>query len=271
MGYTAPREAGPKAIEAAERAVELDDGSAEAHRALAGVRTWTEWDWDGAEVEWRRALELDPKSADAHAAFAHFLVHMRRIDEAVAHSERALELDPLNAKRHGFYAVVLYHARRYDDAIAAARDAAAIQPSMPLGRHLKRGILFVKGKHDEWLAHQREKIARDPELMEAFEEGLAEGGHERAFRRLADLLAARLEESGGIVAPGGVRAGYIAKHHLYAGDYERTMDWLERSFEVHDPGLPYVATDPIFDSLHSDPRFQDLLRRMNLPQAEGGS
>jgi tetratricopeptide (TPR) repeat protein len=265
MGYTPPHEAGPKAIEAAERAVELDDGSAATHRALAGIRTWTEWNWAGAEVAWRRALELEPKSADHHAGFSHFLVVTGRIDEAVQHGERALELDPFNAKNHAFYAVVLYNDRRYDEAIAAARNALAIQPRIPLGRNVIRGSLFAKGMRDEWLAHQREWIARDPELAEAFEQGLAEAGHEGAFRRLAGILTARLEEAGGIVAPVGVYPLFVAKHYLYAGDYDIAMDFIEKSFEVHDPNLPYIAPEPLFDPLRSNPRFQDLLRRMNLP------
>jgi hypothetical protein len=128
-----------------------------------------------------------------------------------------------------------------------------------------RGALFAKGMREEWLAHQRERIARNPELVEAFEEGLAEAGHEGAFRRLADLLAARLEESGGIVAPGGVNAKTVATHYLYAGDYDRAMDWLERAYEAHTPTVLGVASDPVYDPLRSDPRFQDLLRKMNLP------
>jgi hypothetical protein len=84
-------------------------------------------------------------------------------------------------------------------------------------------------------------------------------------------LAARLEESGGIVAPGGVRSLYVAKHYLYAGDYNLAMDFIERAYAVHDPGMPYVVPDPIFDPLRSDPHFQDLLRRMNLPTTRASS
>jgi tetratricopeptide (TPR) repeat protein len=146
-----------------------------------------------------------------------------------------------------------------------ARKTLAIQPNMSDARNTLRGSLFAARMLDEWLADQRERIARDPELLEAFEQGLAQDGHEGAFRRLADILAARLEEAGGIVAPGGVRSFYVAKHYLYAGDYDLAMDFIEKAFEAHDPGMPYLAPDPIYDPLRSDPRFQDLLRRMNLP------
>jgi tetratricopeptide (TPR) repeat protein len=268
MGITAPHEAGPKAKAAALQAVTLDDSSAGAHEALAVVRYAIDWDWAGSEPEWRRAFELDPNAANTHAYFAHFLALTGRIDEAIPHSERALELDPFNALFQALYAVVLYNDRRYDEAIATARNALAMQQSLPPARNLLRGALFAKGMGDELLANQRERIARDPELVEAFEQGLAEAGYEGAMRLVADILAARLEDSGGIVAPGivrGVTPLEIAKHYLFAGDYDRAMDWTEKSFEVHDPGLPYVAPDPLFDPLRSDPRFQDLLRRMNLP------
>ena len=108
--------------------------------------------------------------------------------------------------------------------------------------------------------------------MEAFEQGLAEAGYESAQRLIADIMAARLEKPGGIVAPGGVYPTFVAKHYLYAGDYDVAMDFIERSFEVHDPNLPHIAApDPIFDPLRSNPRFQDLLRRMNLPTTSDGS
>ncbi len=260
MGLTAPHEAGPKAKALALQAIALDDSSAIAHHALAAVRTWTDWDWAGAEPEWRRALELDPNRANTHAYFAHFLAIMGRVDEAIPHSERALELDPFNALFRGMYTRVLYNARRYDDAIAAARTALAMQPGLPVGPGSLQDVLISKGMRDELLAFQRNWFAGDPELVGAFEQGLAEAGYEGAQRRIAGLLAARYEKSGRGRMPS------IARHYFYAGDYDRAIEWLEKAYEVHDPGLPYVGFSPIYDPLRSDPRFQDLLRRMNFPE-----
>ena len=104
----------------------------------------------------------------------------------------------------------------------------------------------------------------------ALEQGLSESGYEGAMRRVADLLAARYEKSRGVADP-GARTYIIAIWYVFAGDHDRSMEWLERAFEVRDPGLPYVSWDPHWDPMRSDPRFQDLLRRMNLPQAEVGS
>jgi TolB-like protein/Tfp pilus assembly protein PilF len=263
MGFVSPDEGGAKAKAAALQAVALDDTSAEAHEALAGIRTYTDWDWAGAEPEYRRALELDPNYATTHAYYGVFLANMGRIDEAIPHSERALDLDPFNALFHRLYSGCLNRARRYDDAIAAARTALAMQPGIARGQ--LQLALFSKGMRDEQLAYQRQLFAGDPELIGALEQGLAEAGYEGAQRRIADVLASRYENSG----MGDVRR--LAIHYVYAGDHGRAMDWLERAFEVHTPALVGIGSLPIFDPLRPDPRFQDLLRRMNLPMTSSGS
>ena len=107
---TLPQVAGPKAKAAALKALELDDSYAGAHEALAVVHAATDWDWAGAEPEYRRALELNPNGANAHAYYAHFLAIMGRGDEAVEHGKQAIELDPFNALFHGMYALVLLYA-----------------------------------------------------------------------------------------------------------------------------------------------------------------
>jgi tetratricopeptide (TPR) repeat protein len=266
-----PDEGGPKATAAALQALALDDRSAGAHEALAVIKTWTDWDWAGAERQYRRALELDPKAANTHAYYANFLAMMGRIDEAIAHGERSLELDPFNALFHGLYSMDLFFGRRYDDAIAAARTALAIQPGEVRARATLGFAFLAKGMRDEHLDHLREWATHDPEFVVAFEQGLAEAGNEGAFRRIADIMAARWEESGGVPGPGVFGPGIIARWYLFAGDHEKAMRWLETGLEVRDPGMPYVAADSLHDPLRPDPRFQDLLRRMNLPQAEVGS
>jgi TolB-like protein/Tfp pilus assembly protein PilF len=262
MGIVAPAEAGPKAKAAALKAIALDDTSAEAHAVLGGIKTWTDWDWAGAEIEWRRALELDLNHAATHSSFAHFLAITGRPGEGLRHGQRALELDPFNAKFHGFYAVTLYFNRRYEDTLAAVHTTFAIQPDQWVAATARQWVLLCEGRRDERLADQRRLIAHDPERVAAFDEGLAEGGYKGAQRAIADLLVARREASGGF-AP---RSGWIALRYFDAGDYNRAIYWLERAFVDRDPNLPYI-TGPVWDPLRSDPRFQDLLRRMNLPTA----
>ena len=183
---------------------------------------------------------------------------MGRLDEAAPHIELALELDPFNALFHSLYASVLMYSRRYDDALAAARTALAMQPDAPVALTNLEEALFALGMRNEQLALQRERVADDPARVAAFEQGLAEAGYEGVQRRLADFMAARYESSGRVMAVD------IAIKYICAGDKARAIDWLEKAYEDRDPNLPYLGK-PVWDSVRDDPRFLDLLRRMDLP------
>ncbi len=258
MGLTSPHEAAPKAKAAALKALELDGTLAEAHFALAAIYAWTDWNWPAAEAAFRRAIELDPNFPDARAAYSHYLNMMRRPDEAMAQIERALALDPLNPLVQVFYAADLIFVRRYDDAVAAARNAPGnpgAQQAIWWARSLKgmqkeafgAAKAYLKGNYD------------DRAVDEALDQGYAQGGYTEGMKRGAQALAARFRAS--FAAPSDV-----ADLYLDAGDNGQALDWLEKGFDVHDPVLPYLGLPYFFDRLRSEPRFQALLRRMNLPQ-----
>jgi serine/threonine-protein kinase len=269
MGMTLPQVAGPKAKAAALKALESDDSYAGTHEALAAVLAAIDWDWPGAEREYRRALELNPNGANAHAYYAHLLIILGRGGEAVEHSKQAIELDPFNALFHGMYALVLLHQRRFDDAVVAARAALAIDPNQSVAESVLGRVFIAKRMRDEQLALQRQRLAKDPERVAALEQGLAEAGYEGAQRRLGDLLAARYEKAGGVPTAGARRTFLpvgIALRYVDAGDYSRALDWLEKAYEVRDPNLLYSFSDPINDPLRANPRFQALAKRMRLPR-----
>jgi TolB-like protein/Tfp pilus assembly protein PilF len=260
MGFMPPHEAGPKAKAAALRAIELDDRSAAAHGALAAVLTWTDWDWEGAEPEWRRTLELNPSDADTHAFYAHFLANTGRADEAIPHSERSLELDPVNAFFKGMYAVVLSYNNRYKEALGLARTAVAMQPNNPLLLSILWHAEFRTGNFEEAVTTVKTHMGvmyADPTIEEALDGGWVDGGYTEAIRRAAAALETRKRTS--FVLPTD-----IALLWAEAGEHDKTLEWLERGFEVHDPAMPYIGL-PVFDLVRDDPRFHDLLRRMNLP------
>jgi tetratricopeptide (TPR) repeat protein len=165
--------------------------------------------------------------------------------------------------------VVLNFAQRYEDGVVTARAALEMQPGEPVAQVALLNGLYLAGMRDEQAALLREWLVGDPELLAAFERGFGEAGYEGAQRGIADLLAARWEESGVVFAPGVTTAADIAELYLYANEHEKAMDWIDRAFEVRDPNLPYIRITS--GPLRSDPRFQDLLRRMNLPQGEVGS
>jgi TolB-like protein/Tfp pilus assembly protein PilF len=259
MGYTPPREAGPKAKAAALKAVELDSTLAQAHSSLANVNYNYEWDWAGAEAEFKRAIELNPSYPDTRALYSQYLMIMKRPEEGMAEIQRALELDPLNPFFPAIRASDLEFAGRYDEAIVQFRKALRTSPELPFAHWLLSGILFRKAKYEESLAEMKAYYAGDREMEEALTQGYAQSGYRGVMRRAADTLAARARKT--YVGPIDVAALYVG-----AGESAQALAWLEKSLEVHDGNTLFVNVLAPFESLRNTPRFQDLLRRMNLPQ-----
>ncbi len=202
MGWAPSREASRGAKAAALKALEVDDGEWEAHRALAGILTWGDWNWPAAEQEWKRIIEHNTNHVEALQGYSHFLMNVGRPDEAMAQIERALELDPFSVRSQSFYATDLVYVRRYDDAIAAARAALRLQPDTPVARNPLYQALFLKGMYGEALPLDREQFAGDRELTEALEQGFAESGYIGAQRRLVEVWIARFSKPGGIACLG---------------------------------------------------------------------
>jgi TolB-like protein/Tfp pilus assembly protein PilF len=259
MGFTAPREAGPKAKAAALKAVELDNTLAQAHVALALVDYFYEWDWAGADLEFNRAIELNPNYPDVRALHSFYLINMGRPQEGMAEIERALELDPLNSWFQGIYADDLMFAGRDDEAIAQYRKVLRTSSGLPWVHSGLSGILFRRAKHEESLAEMKAYYAGDREMEEALTRGYAQSGYSGAMRRGADTLVARARKT--YVLPSDVAMLYVM-----AGEKDQALAWLEKGLEVHDPGAPQYSITPDFGTLRNTPRFQALLRRMNLPK-----
>jgi tetratricopeptide (TPR) repeat protein len=260
-GWSLPEEAGPKSKAAALRAIELDANSASAHEALALVRGSIDWDWDGAWESWRRSLELNPNVASAQAAYSHFLMFVGHGEEALIHSERAVMLDPLNPLVRCFYSVVLYSRRRYDEAITAAREALRIQPDFPVAANALWWIMHEKKGMEKEAFEAAKVYARvtynDPRIEAALDEGYAQGGYAEAMKRTAEAHIAR---PGPFCGPSD-----IATFYTMAGEKDKAIEWFEKGLEVHDPLLPYLGLPAFVDLLGDEPRYQELLRKMNLP------
>ncbi len=259
QGFVPTLEAAPRAKAAAAKALELDGTLAEVHYTLAGIRTWTDWDWEGGEAEYRRAIELNPNYPDPRTGLSHLLNILGRPEEAMAQIERALELDPLNALFRGFYAMDLMYARRYDDAIALLRDTLKNSPNDPVALSTLRSAYHMKHMYAEALEAWKASYAArgDHEAEEALARGFKEAGYQGALRHVAEMLVARS-------ATAYVTPWQIGTLYTRAGRNDEALDWLEKAFQAHDPNMPYLSVDPIFDALRGNPRFQALLRRMNL-------
>jgi serine/threonine protein kinase/Tfp pilus assembly protein PilF len=253
-------EAVPKAKAAALKAVELDGSLAEAHYVLAVVYTWPDWDMPKADAEWKRAVALNPSYADGLAMYSHYLMIVGRPDEAMAMIKKALDLDPFNVTVHSFYAAALKMAGRSDDAIAQANRALEMQPDNWVALNWRYHAYRAKGMDKEAFAYLKQ-LYSDPDLQSALDKGFAEAGLRGAAGRLAQALESHA--ASGRIAPTDVAAFYAL-----AQDKELALKWLERAYELKDPGLPYLNCSPFWDPVRSDPRFQDLLRKMGFPTDE---
>ncbi len=263
FNYLSDKEAWTRMKAAAMKAVELDSTLAEPHLFLAIQRRNDDYDWQGAEREYRQALELSPNHVGAHHEYAEHLSKIGRPDEAITEVRRAQELDPVSYET-GQYDFSYYMIRDYDRSIAQARRRLAQDPSGGLfGRWILGLALAERGEFEEAIEQLQAGMQHTPETpFAAF--GLAyvyaaAGRRKDALRLLGELEARR--------ARGGYVSAYdIAVAYAGLGDSDQAFQWLDKAYEERAGGLPWVKADPRLDTLHSDPRFQDLLRRMNFPE-----
>jgi serine/threonine protein kinase len=259
MGLVIPSEATPKAKEAAQRALELDDTEPEVHYTWACIKTWSDWDWEGGEQAFKRALELKPNHAETLVYYSNLLCYMDRLDEALAMAEQAMELDPLNSVIMTISVSVFEYLRRFDDVIELCQNALQTSPHDPVGHNGLWGSYYMKGMYEESLESAKAfftGLGFAP-IAEAMAQGYEKDGYSGAMTSAAETMEAFAKQT--YVSP-----YFIAQMYAYAGNKEKTMGWLETAFEMKDPMMPYIH-GYIFDLLDDDPRYQDLLRRMNLP------
>jgi tetratricopeptide (TPR) repeat protein len=259
MHYVPASEATPRAKAAVAQALALDSTLAAAHYQLASIRTFSDWDWPGAEREFRRAIDLDPTYADGRALYSHLLLIMRRPAEALAQIQRALDLDPLSETPRAFYAVELNILGRHDEAIAQSREILRTVPTHPMALNQLGNAYYHKEMYPEALAAEqlRWSATGDSDMVAALERGYADGGYRGAERRAAETLAARPDSA--------TQAFVVARLYLRAGDTDQAMEWLDKAYQARDPNMPYIGVGRTLGAVHADPRFQELLRRMKLP------
>jgi len=260
QGLVSTSEAGPKAEAARQKARELDDTLKEFLYAEATSKTWREWDWEGAERAFKRVIELHPNYPDPRAYYSQFLFMMRRPDEAMAQIERALQIDPFSSAFRSIYGFDLMYAHRFDEAVEYLQEALRTAPTDPFVLSAIKSAYHLTGQHEEALEIWKKSSASegDQEAVEVLTSGYAEASYVGALSRLAELLIERSHTT--FVTP-----WRIATLYTRAGKDEEALEWLEKGYEAHDPNMPYICIDPIFDSIYDHPRFQNILLQMNLP------
>ena len=261
-GDRGPRENMPRAREAALKAVALDNSLAAGHMALAYIDLNYDWNFAEAERESKRALELDPNLAIAHNFYARELVISGRTDEALAQVRRALELQPYAGL--DYPAWVFYLAHRYNDALELAQKMVAIDPNFSWGR---------------WaLAANYEQLGKEKEAAEEYLQfEILSGSSPQRIKRLREGLArssakgfwqASLEDYLRTAKSSYVPPVLVAGVYMRLGDKARALQWLEKGYQERDDLMIDLNVDPVFDAFRSEPRFQDLVRRVGLPDGK---
>jgi len=259
-GVSPALEVMPKARAAAERALQLDNTLAEAYASLGFVKSFYDWDWQGAGDDYRRALELNPNCATARHWYSGYLRATARLNEATGQIRQAQALDPLSRAIRRDLGRTLYCMRRYEEAIREYRQALDLEPDFPSG-YLHLGLAYVaQAKHQEALAALLKAASLpggNPLIQGGL--GLSHGvlGQQVEARKILEGLQARSRRE--YVSP--MSRVFI---HIGLGQKDQAYQELERACQERDGWLAWLNVDPVFDRLRTDPRFPRLLARVGL-------
>jgi DNA-binding winged helix-turn-helix (wHTH) protein/TolB-like protein/Flp pilus assembly protein TadD len=259
-GDMPPAEVYEKAKAAASRAAEIDDSLAEAHRALANVKSWWEWDWPGAEREFKRAIELSANDPIPNQQYAGFLVTMGRHPEAISEIKRAQRLAPLSLTTNVQAARVLYFAGRYEESLEECRKTLDMDPNFA-GAYMFLGRIHAqKGLYREALSELERARVLQHDSAEV--RGLI--GYTYAVSGRAGEAERVLKELRGLSKERYVSPYHVAMIYAGLGKRDDAFQWLEKAYDAREGRLTIVRFAPEFSSLRSDPRFTRLLQRMKL-------
>ncbi len=250
----------PKARDAAVKALALDDSLAEAHLSIAEVRFFLDWDFAGAEKEFRKTLELNPNYSSGPQWYGEFLSHMGRHEEAIQELQMALALDPLSAVIHHQAAGTFQEARQYETALQQYHEALKLSPDFFSSYEAMFWDFRRQGKFLESIKSLRKAVPlwgpNPPVLSEidALESAYATGGRAAYLRQCLKVHEYYPRP-----------AMYLAADYAELGDKEKALEWLTRSYQNREIEALFPRTYPEFDSLRSDPRFQRLIRAIGFP------
>lgn len=264
LGHEPPEEGWPRVKAAATRALELDETLAEAHTALGQVSQDYDWDWAAAERAHRRAIELMPGDSFLHMCYSWFLSISRRHEESVAEMRLALELDPLSIMPAVCVGEVLMQARQSDAAIEQCRRVIALDATMWYS-YWVMGVAFQQKGQDQEAVKALEKAAelaeRDSVAIAGLGHALGTVGRTGEARQILEELRARREKA--YLSP-----YWISVVHLGLGETDQALDCLERGYEERAAYMNCIHVYCHFDPVRSHPRFQAIVRKMNLPERQ---
>ena len=262
MEVVLPKVAYPQANLAIAKALEIDPQSGEAHASQAWRLLYYDWDFAASQKEFKYALELNPNAASSHQGYANYFAALGKFPESVAEMKRALDLDPLSLDKMSDSCRFLFYSRRFDDALTQCRAALEIDPNYVEALVNTGDVYAVTGKDSE--AHKVYAKAdtlsgETPATIAALDRAFVKSGLRGEAQALIEFDRKQIED--GIISP-------IEPALLYSvcGRKDEAFSWLEKAFDRRSFGMIFLAVNPIWDPLRSDPRFTDLLRRIGLPQ-----
>jgi len=257
-GYLSAKEAYPKAKEAALRALSLDESLPEAHTSLAFITEEFDWDWSAAEKEFKRAIELNPSYDLAHHMYAYYLMQVNRTADAIAEITLAQQKDPLSLPVNRSVGQILYYARRYDQSIEQLHKTLEMDKNFYPVHFNLYDVLRQEGLYEKAVEEYLEGMTAGGDKIErisALKDAYAKAGWRGFCRMNLGLLFAQMKNE--YVPP-----YFIAEQYAYLGDRDSAFVWIQKSYEEREEINP---VNPQWDPIRSDPRFQALLRHMNLP------
>jgi serine/threonine protein kinase/tetratricopeptide (TPR) repeat protein len=247
--------------EAIQKALEIDDAIGEAHASM-GLLKMEEWNWEEAERELKRAIDLNPNYAEAHRCYAEFLIYMGRFDEAFKELHHALELNPFSLPINREAGHIYYLSRKYDQAQEALKRTIEMNPNFPLV-HAELGLVYLqKSMFEEALAEfEREKQALLASEMGMFQIGV------NPIISITYACMGNLEEAEKILEQAKSIVGmdyYKACYYFVIGEDDKGFECLEKAFVMKESFMRYIKVDPLFDNIRDDPRYKEILKKMNL-------
>jgi len=257
-GNRDPRELMPLSFAALEKALAINPNSADAYEQLGFFRLWYERDWAAAEAAFTRAIDLEPTSADAHFGYAHLLLFLNRVDEALAHIKRARDLDPLRPLINSIYAGMLGAAGQEEAALRSLQSSLELVPDYWLNLYIRGGIMLDRGEPAAAVAdleNAAERSGGNNQVLGMLAMAYGAAGNLHAAKEVVSALNKRASES--YVPPSALAAAYLG-----IGETDKALELLEQAYEQHDVRIAYLGMDARWNAIRAHPRFRELLNQL---------
>jgi tetratricopeptide (TPR) repeat protein len=240
----------------AQKAIEIDEMEPQTQMIIGTIKAQYEYDWKGAEIHYKRAIELNPSSIDEHIGYGLHLIGVGRVYEAIEEMKHGLEVDPFSISANSVLCIAYYSAREFDEAIAQVKKALELSPNDTVSLMVLALCYAGKGMYEEGISILQ-KLPNIPLYATFLGYIYSKAGKKEETQRILDEILERSKHE-------YIQPNLIAALYGNLGDKDKAFEWLERGFEDHDSQNWCIKVEPMFDDLRSDPRWTDLMKKMNL-------